>query len=56
VLSDDVIIGYWTLSGNQLALTDRNYPNDPYIATVSGNTITFTDYSTGSAATLVYSK
>ena len=56
VLSDDVITGYWTLSGNQLALTDRNYPNDPYLATVSGNTITFTDYSTGSAATLVYSK
>ena len=55
-LVDDVITGYWTLSGNQLALTDNQYPNDPYIATVSGGTITLTDYTTGSGYVLVYSK
>ena len=56
VLVDETIIGYWTLSGNQIALTDRDFPNDPYIGTVSGGTITLTDYSTGTGFTLVYSK
>jgi hypothetical protein len=42
---DDAIYGYWTLSGNQIALTDSRDPNNPYIGTVSGNTITLT-YST----------
>ena len=56
ILVDESIIGYWTLSGNQIALTDRNFPNSPYIGTASGNTITLTDYSTGAGFTLVYSK
>ena len=56
ILVDESIFGYWTLSGNQISLTDQNFPQDPYIGAVSGNTITLTDYSTGSAYTLVYSK
>ena len=55
-LVDDVIIGYWTLSGNQLQLTDRDFPNDPYLATVSGGTITLSDFTTSSGYVLVYSK
>ena len=46
VLSDDVITGYWTLSGNQIALTRiATIRMIPTSATVSGNTITLTDYS-----------
>ena len=55
-LVDDVTTGYWTLSGNQIALTDQDYPNDPFYGTVSGNTITLVDNSGGINFTLVYSK
>jgi hypothetical protein len=55
-LSDDLTTGYWSLSGNQIALTDNNFPNDPFIGVVSGNTITLTDNTGGSSFTLVYSK
>ena len=55
-IEDDVIIGYWTLSGNQIALTDRDYPNDPYIGTISGNTITLSDFGGGGSYTEVYSR
>jgi hypothetical protein len=53
---DDTIVGYWTLSGNQIALTDRDFPNDPYIGTISGNTITLTDFGSGGAYTQVYTR
>jgi hypothetical protein len=53
---DDTIIGYWTLSGNQIALTDRDFPNDPYIGTVNGNTITFSDFGAGGTYTEVYTR
>jgi hypothetical protein len=39
---DVTIAGYWTLSGNQLALTDTQTGSTIY-ATVSGNSISFTD-------------
>jgi len=55
-VSDESSIGIWTLSGSQIALTDRDYPNDPYYGTVSGGTITLTDFTTGVGYTLVYSK
>jgi hypothetical protein len=55
-LTDETTIGFWTLSGNQIALTDRNFPNDPFVGVVSNNTITLTDNSTGDNFTLVYSK
>jgi hypothetical protein len=48
---DDTIIGYWTLSGNSLTLTDSQ-TGDQYIGTVSGNTITLSN----SGYTEVYSK
>jgi uncharacterized lipoprotein NlpE involved in copper resistance len=49
---DDTIVGYWTLSGNQLTLTDSQ-TGDQYFGTVSNSTITLTD---GSGYTEVYSK
>ena len=52
VLVDETTIGYWTLSGNQLALTEQGFPNAPNYGTVSGNRITISDFG----FTLVYSK
>jgi hypothetical protein len=53
-LVDDIITGYWTLSGSQLTLTDTTYPATPYTysATISGSSITFND----SYGISVYSK
>ena len=51
-LIDDTITGYWTLSGSQLTLTDTTDPQNPYYATVSGSSISFTD----SYGTTIYSK
>jgi hypothetical protein len=48
---DDTIIGYWTLSGNELTLTDSQ-TGDKYFATVSGSQITLSD----GTYTEVYSK
>jgi hypothetical protein len=53
---DDTIVGYWTLSGNQIALTDMRYPNDPYVGTVSGNTITLIDSGPGGTFTEIYTR
>ena len=50
----DQFSGYWTLTGNQLTLTDTSgQPPYTYYATVSGNTITISDPSVG---VQVYSK
>ena len=49
---DDTIVGYWTLSGNQLTLVDTQ-TSTSYYGTVSGSTITLTD---GSGYTEVYGK
>ena len=53
---DDVIVGYWTLSGNQIALTDINFPNDPYIGTIDGNSITLTDFGPSGTITQVFTR
>jgi hypothetical protein len=53
---DDTINGTWALSGDQLQLTDVNYPGDPYYATVSGNSLIFTQYASGTSYTVVYTK
>ena len=50
----DPINGYWTLSGDQLTLTNQNNPNNPYYATVSGGQLTVSDNITGGIS--VYSK
>ncbi len=55
-LVDENGTGYWTLSGNQIALTDVQYPNDPSYGTVSGSTITLVDRSSGVTFTLTYSR
>jgi hypothetical protein len=39
---DDTIVGYWTLSGNQLTLVDSQ-TGTQYFGTVSGSTITIDD-------------
>jgi hypothetical protein len=49
---NDTIIGYWSLSGNQLTLVDSQ-TGAQYFATVSGSTITLSD---NSGYTEVYSK
>jgi hypothetical protein len=49
---NDTIIGYWSLSGNQLTLVDSQ-AGAQYFATVSGSTITLSD---NSGYTEVYSK
>ena len=49
---DDTIIGYWTLSGNQLTLVDTQ-SGAQYFGTVSGSTITINDPYNGNQ---VYSK
>jgi hypothetical protein len=53
---DETIVGYWTLSGNQIALTDRDFPNDPYVGTINGNSITLSDFGAGGTYTEVYSR
>jgi hypothetical protein len=55
-IQDDVIIGYWTLSGNQIALTDRDFPNDPYIGTIDGNSIIITEFGSGGTITQVFTR
>jgi hypothetical protein len=54
--SEDRIDGYWSLSGNQLTLTPLNDPNNPSYATVSGNTMTFTEFINGTTFTSVYTR
>jgi hypothetical protein len=51
-----VIDGTWALSGDELQLTDVNNPGNPYYATVSGNSLIFTNYALGTQYTVVYSK
>jgi len=48
---DDTIVGYWTLSGTTLTLTDSQ-TGDQYFGTVSGRTITLSN----SGYTEVYTK
>jgi hypothetical protein len=42
-LVDDPFNGFWTLSGNQIALTDVQFPNDPLYGTITNNRLTL-DY------------
>jgi hypothetical protein len=53
---DDVIDGTWALSGDELQLTDVNNPGNPYYATVSGNSLIFTNNALGTQYTVVNSK
>ena len=54
---DSQLYGYWTLSGDQLALTYDDSPNYPSYATVSNGELVFTQYSGGGTPyTIVYSK
>jgi len=53
---DDVINGTWSLSGNQLQLTDVTDPGNPYYATVSGSQLIFQNYASGTSYTVVYAK
>ncbi len=53
---DDTINGTWSLSGNQLQLTDVTDPGNPYYATVSDNNLIFQNYASGTTYTVVYSK
>jgi len=53
---DDTINGTWSLSGDQLQLTDFTDPNNPYYATVSGSNLIFQNYASGTSYTIVYSK
>lgn len=53
---EDRIDGYWTVSGNQISLTDQFDPNNPYIGTVSNRTITISGFNSGSGYDEVYSK
>jgi len=53
---DDTIDGTWSLSGNQLQLTDVTAPGNPYYATVSGSSLIFQNYASGTSYTVVYSK
>ena len=53
---DDRIDGYWTVSGNQIYLTDQFDPNNPYIGTVSDRTITISGFNSGSGYDEVYSR
>jgi hypothetical protein len=52
VLVDDNTTGYWTLSGNQITLTQLRYSNDPSYGTVSSNRLTLHDLG----FTLVYTR
>jgi hypothetical protein len=53
---DDTINGTWSLSGDQLQLTDVTDPGNPYYATVSGSNLIFQNYASGTTYTVVYSK
>lgn len=53
---DDRIDGFWTVSGNQIYLTDQFDQNNPYIGTVSNRTITISGFNSGSGYDEVYSK
>jgi len=53
---DDEIDGTWSLSGDQLQLTDVQDPYNPYFATVSGSNLVFSNYASGTTYTIVYSK
>ena len=53
---EDRIDGYWTVSGNQIYLTDQFDQNFPYIGTVSNRTITISGFNSGSGYDEVYSK
>ena len=53
---EDRIDGYWTVSGNQIYLTDQFDQNNPYIGTVSNRTITISGFNSGSGYDEVYSK
>ena len=53
---DDRIDGYWTVSGNQIYLTDQFDPSRPYIGIVSNRTITISGFNSGSGYDEVYSK
>ncbi len=50
VLVDETFTGYWTLSGDQIVLTEDGYPNAPTYGQVSNNRITLSDFG----YTLVY--
>jgi hypothetical protein len=50
VLVDETATGYWTLTGNQIALTEDGYPNDPSYGTISDNRLTVSEFG----YTLVY--
>jgi hypothetical protein len=53
---DDRIDGYWTVSGNQIALYDQLDQNNPYIGTITNNSITILAFSSGSQFDEVYTK
>jgi hypothetical protein len=48
--------GYWTVSGNQIALYDQADPNFPYVGTIDNNTIVIYANNSGSGYDEVYSK
>lgn len=50
ILVDERFTGFWTLSGNQITLTETGFPNDPTYGTISNNRITISDFG----FTLVY--
>jgi len=53
---DDRIDGYWTVSGNQIALYDQLDQNNPYIGTITNSSITILAFSSGSQFDEVYTK
>lgn len=53
---DETITGYWTVSGNQISLTDQAQPNQPYLGTITNSTITILAYNSASGQDEVYSK
>jgi hypothetical protein len=53
---DERIDGYWTVSGNQISLTDQTDPNFPYVGTITNTTITILAFNSASGYDEVYSK
>jgi hypothetical protein len=53
---DDRIDGYWTVSGNQIALYDQLDQNNPYIGNITNSSITILSYNSASGADEVYTK
>ena len=49
---DEPFNGFWTLSGNQIALTESGFPNDPLYGTISNNQLTLSVFG----VTAVYSR